>query len=50
MDIQQIIEAIRRDRVRITDHADEEAQADRLSYDRPDPTRWIDWHTRRPTQ
>ena len=28
-----IIEAIRRDRIRITDHADEEAQADRLSLE-----------------
>ncbi len=33
MDISHIIEAIRKDRVRITDHADEEAQADRLTYD-----------------
>jgi len=33
MDISNIIEAIRKDRVRITDHADEEAQADRLTYD-----------------
>ena len=104
MDIEQIVEVIRHGRVRITDHADEETQADRLSYDeifnsvvrgrliedypddkpypsclvygntfrgepvhsvwaydsktgwavmittyRPDPTRWIDWHTRRPT-
>ncbi len=102
MDIQHIIEAIRHLRIRITDHADEEAQADRLSFDeiffsvlqgeiieeyptdepypsclvygtsftgepihsvwaynpatmwavlitvyRPDPTRWVDWRTRR---
>lgn len=33
MDIEQIVDAIRHDRVRITHHADEEAQADRLSYD-----------------
>ncbi|HDH57836.1 MAG TPA: DUF4258 domain-containing protein [Bacteroidetes bacterium] len=33
MDISHILEAIRKDRVRITDHADEEAQADRLTYD-----------------
>lgn len=33
MDIRDIIEAIRADRMRITDHADEEAQADRLSFD-----------------
>ena len=31
MDIQAIIDAIRHNRVRITDHADEEAQADLLS-------------------
>ena len=31
--IECIIEAIRHDRIRITDHADEEAQADRLSFD-----------------
>ena len=104
MDIQDIIAAIRDDRIRITDHADEEAQADRLSFDevfasvlhgevlqdypddrpypscliygntfsgepvhsvwaynpdnewavlitvyRPDPERWFDWRTRRPT-
>jgi len=102
VDIQHIIEAIRHLRIRITDHADEEAQADRLSFDeiffsvlqgeiieeyptdepypsclvygtsftgepihsvwaynpatmwavlitvyRPDPTRWVDWRTRR---
>jgi hypothetical protein len=34
MDIQAIIDAIRHDRVRITDHADEEAQADHLSFDK----------------
>ncbi len=33
MDIQTIIDAIRRDRVRITDHADEEAQSDAISFD-----------------
>ncbi len=33
LDIEDIIEAIRDDRVQITDHADEEAQADRLSFD-----------------
>ncbi len=33
MDIQNIINAIRNTRIRITDHADEEAQADRLSFD-----------------
>ena len=33
MNIQDIIDAIRDDRIRITDHADEEAQADRLSFD-----------------
>ena len=33
MDIQNIIEAICHNRIRITDHADEEAQADQLSFD-----------------
>ena len=33
MDIEQIIEAIRHNRLRITDHADEEAHADGLTYD-----------------
>lgn len=33
MDIGEIIEAVRGNRIRITDHADEEAQADHLSYD-----------------
>ena len=33
MDIRDIIEAIRHDRIRITDHADEEARGDRLSFD-----------------
>ena len=33
MNLQDIVEAIRHDRIRITDHADEEAQADRLSFD-----------------
>ena len=104
LDIEDIIEAIRDDRVQITDHADEEAQADCLSFDeilasvlsgeviedypddgpypscliygntfsgepvhsvwayndengwavlitiyRPDPERWLDWRTRRPS-
>ena len=33
MNIQAIIDAIRHNCVRITDHADEEAQADLLSFD-----------------
>ena len=33
MELDRIIEAIRVGRIRITDHADEEADADRLSYD-----------------
>ena len=33
MDLEGVIEAIRRRRVRITDHADEEADADHLSFD-----------------
>lgn len=33
MDINDIIEAIRANRVRISDHADEEAEADQLSFD-----------------
>ena len=33
MNITNIIEAIRANRVRITDHADEEAEADRLTFD-----------------
>ena len=33
MDIQNIIDAIRHNSIRITDHADEEAQADHLSFD-----------------
>lgn len=33
MDITDIIKAIRANRVRITDHADEEAEADQLSLD-----------------
>lgn len=33
MDIELIIEAIRSNRLRITDHADEEAHDDNLSYD-----------------
>jgi len=33
MDITDIIEAIRANRVRITDHADEEAEAEQLTFD-----------------
>ncbi len=33
MHIQDIINCIRHGRIRITDHADEEAQADRLSFE-----------------
>lgn len=33
MDIANIIEAIQENRVRISDHADEEAEADRLTFD-----------------
>ena len=33
MEIESIIDAIRGDRIRITDHADEEARADHLSYE-----------------
>lgn len=33
MDIRSLIDAIRHNRIRITDHADEEAQADHLSFD-----------------
>ena len=33
MDIQNIIEAIRHNRIRITDHADEEAQNDHISFE-----------------
>jgi hypothetical protein len=33
MEISEIIEAIRSNRIRITDHADEEAEADRLTFD-----------------
>ncbi len=33
MDIQKIIDAIRRNSMRVTDHADEESLADRLSFD-----------------
>jgi len=33
VNISDIIEAIRSGRVRITDHADEEAEADRLTFD-----------------
>ena len=58
MDIQAIIDAIRHNRVRITDHADEEAQsvwaynhvtqwAVLVTVYRPDPKRWVDWRIRR---
>ena len=33
MNLENIIDAIRNNRLRITDHADEAAQADRLSFD-----------------
>jgi len=33
MEIESIIEAIRAKRIRITNHADEEAQADKLKYE-----------------
>lgn len=33
MDITDIVEAIQANRVRITDHADEEAEADQLTFD-----------------
>jgi Domain of unknown function (DUF4258) len=33
IDIQDIIEAIRANRVRVSDHADEEAEADQISFD-----------------
>ena len=33
MEIKQIIEAIRRDKIRLTEHADEEAQNDFLCFD-----------------
>lgn len=33
MDITDIVEAIRANRIRITDHADEEAEADDLTFD-----------------
>lgn len=33
MDIQDLIDCIRNGRIRITDHADEEAQADSLSFE-----------------
>jgi len=33
VDIQNIIEAIRHNRIRITDHADEEAQNDHISFE-----------------
>jgi len=33
LNIEQIINAVRQHRIRITNHADEEAQSDRLSFD-----------------
>jgi hypothetical protein len=33
LEIQDIIDAIHHNRIHVTDHADEEAQADRLSFD-----------------
>ena len=33
MDIQDVVFAVREKRIRITDHADEEAQADSISFD-----------------
>ena len=33
LNIEDIINAIRQDRIQITDHADEEAHADRLTFD-----------------
>ena len=33
MHFEDIVDALRSDRIRITDHADEEAQANRLSFD-----------------
>ena len=33
MDIEDLIDAIRQNRLRISDHADEEAESDRLSFD-----------------
>ena len=33
MDIEDIIDAIKNNRIRITDHCDEEAQSDKLSFD-----------------
>jgi hypothetical protein len=33
MDIEDIVDAIRGNRIRISDHADEEAQADKLTFD-----------------
>ena len=33
MDIEKLIESIQRNRIRITDHADEETASDKLSYE-----------------
>ena len=33
MDMEDLIDAIRQNRLRISDHADEEAESDRLSFD-----------------
>jgi hypothetical protein len=62
MEITDIQSAVRMGYLRITDHADEEARNDNLSYDeihgetkyvvlitvyRPDPSRWINWQRRK---
>lgn len=59
MDVTNITDAIRGSRVRITDHGDEEAEADQLTFDEvyfsvfhgeiieDHPDRWIDWRERR---
>jgi len=33
LNIESIIEALRKDRLRITDHADEEAQSENITFD-----------------
>jgi len=47
MKLENFVDAIRHNRVRITDHADKEAQAVLITVYRPDPKRWIDWRKRR---
>lgn len=52
MDITKIIEAIQANRVRISDHADEEANEQNgwavlITFYRPDPNLWINWRERR---